>query len=320
MVALLPLLAFAAAGCGSSPKTEAPAAHGKSLDAAVQEAAEAIEAKLDQGAKVALLNFSSTSEQFSQYVLDELSANLVNSGKLVIVDRQEIDLIRGETDFQLSGEVSDESAQEVGKMLGAQSIVSGSLANIGNTYRINIKVLNVQSAAINVQYRSDIAADSKVQALLASGGGAGTATAAASGGQAGGTTAQAAKAPPAPAGPKNGTYTFFPRLRATRGGIPVDAYIDRVEVSGNFMVFYMTNVARGWGSRPFYGNGWYIVYHDFLTDLDNPSKNYTAKTYSDIPGGGMALSFENVRATRFSLECTYDTPVVFGEIILGEPD
>ncbi|GHV96685.1 hypothetical protein AGMMS50293_30050 [Spirochaetia bacterium] len=171
------------------------------------EAAEAIDAKLEQGVKVALLNFSSTSEQFSQYVLDELSANLVNSGKLVIVDRKEIDLIRSETDFQFSGEVSDESAQEVGRMLGAQSIVSGSLTNIGSTYRINIKVLNVQSAAIVVQHRSNIANDAMVQALLASGGGAtsgggaaGTAKASASGGQSGGTAAQAATpaAPPAP--------------------------------------------------------------------------------------------------------------------------
>ncbi|GHV24939.1 hypothetical protein FACS189498_2710 [Spirochaetia bacterium] len=160
-------------GCGSSPET----AQGKSLDTAIQEAAESIEARLEGKTKIALLNFSSTSEQLSQYVLDELSANLVNSGKLVIVDRKEIDLIRSETDFQLSGEVSDESAQEIGKMLGAQSIVSGSLANIGDIYRINVKVITVQSAEVTVQYRSDIANDSKVKALLASGGGAGSGSA-----------------------------------------------------------------------------------------------------------------------------------------------
>lgn len=203
----LPLLAFVVLGCGSSPKAETSSGQGKSLDTAILEAAEAIDAKLEQGVKVALLNFSSTSEQFSQYVLDELSANLVNSGKLVIVDRKEIDLIRSETNFQFSGEVSDESAQEVGRMLDAQSIVSGSLTNIGSTYRINMKVLNVQSAAIVVQHRSNIANDDMVQALLASGGGAasgsgsaGTAKASASGGQSGGTTAQAATpaAPPAP--------------------------------------------------------------------------------------------------------------------------
>lgn len=118
--------------------------------------------------------------------------------------KKEIDLIRSEINFQFSGEVSDESAQEVGRMLGAQSIVSGSLTNIGSTYRINMKVLNVQSAAIVVQYRSDIAADSKVQALLASGGGAasgaGTQTAQAgkSASSSGGGSGQAAQTPAAP--------------------------------------------------------------------------------------------------------------------------
>ncbi|GHU89377.1 hypothetical protein FACS189476_08230 [Spirochaetia bacterium] len=265
MMVFLPLLTFVVAGCGSSPKTETPTAQGKSLDTAIQEAAEAIDAKLDQGVKVALLNFSSTSEQFSQYVLDELSANLVNSGKLVIVDRQEIDLIRRETNFQFSGEVSDESAQEVGRMLGAQSIVSGSLTNIGNTYRINIKVLNVQSAAIVVQHRANIANDDMVQALLASGGGAtsgsgsaGTAKASASGGQSGGKTAQATT--PAPVykigdtGPAGG-LVFYDKGNNSGGwryleAAPADVGNKRKPILGTDIKFNnLQEKGVGWGKR-----------------------------------------------------------------------
>ena len=103
---------------------------GMTLDQALLEAADRIDERITRGTKIALLNFSSPSDQFSAYVLDELSANLVDSGIVTVIDRREIDLIREELHFQLSGEVSDDSMQALGRMLGAQSIVTGSLRNI----------------------------------------------------------------------------------------------------------------------------------------------------------------------------------------------
>jgi TolB-like protein len=136
------------------------------LDKALKEAAIQIDERIEAGVKIALINFSSPSNKFSSYVLDELTANLVDSGKLTVVDRNETDLIRKEFDFQLSGDVSDDSMQSLGRMLGAQSIVSGSLTAIGRSYRIIIRVLNVETAAVAVQYRTDIANDKRVQDLL----------------------------------------------------------------------------------------------------------------------------------------------------------
>jgi TolB-like protein len=136
------------------------------LDAALMVAADRIDARIAPGSKIALINFNSSSDRFSSYVLDELSALLVESGNLTVIDRAEIDLIRGELDFQYSGEVDDNSMQEVGRLLGAQFIVSGALTAIGDTYRMVIRVLNVQTAAIEVQYRANIANDRMVKALL----------------------------------------------------------------------------------------------------------------------------------------------------------
>jgi TolB-like protein len=138
------------------------------LDQAIQTAANDIENSVDNGVKIAVLNFSSPSEQFSGYVLDELSINLVNGKKLTVVDRKELDLIRREENFQLSGEVSDESAQSIGKKLGAQMIVSGSLDAMGRTYRFRIKTLNVETAAIEVFSSFDVnTREEKIVYLLA---------------------------------------------------------------------------------------------------------------------------------------------------------
>jgi TolB-like protein len=155
-------------GCATFVKTTEPS-NGLTLDQAIREAAERIDDRLEAGTKIALLNFDSPADQFSEYVISELEANLLDSSKLVIVDRKEVDLIRSEFDFQFSGEVSDDSMQDMGRMLGAQSIVSGSLTKIDGSYRIVIRVLTVQTAVVAVQYRNDITNDSRVRALLVGG-------------------------------------------------------------------------------------------------------------------------------------------------------
>jgi len=139
------------------------------LDQALKEAADRIDGRVAAKTKIAPLNFNSPHDKFSGYVLDEVTANLVDSGKLTVVDRKEVDLIRGELGFQFSGEVGDDSMQQLGRMLGAQSIISGSLTDMGGFYRIVIRVLNVQNASVEVQYRANIA-DDKVMAALLTGG------------------------------------------------------------------------------------------------------------------------------------------------------
>ena len=126
-----------------------------SLDRAIKEAAENIENNLDRGVVVALLSFSSPSQEFSEHVLEELTGALVNSGKLTVVDRDKLELIRQEEKFQLSGEVSDESAVNIGRKLGAQMIVTGSLRAGGNGYRFRVTMLNVETAAVKT-YSSSV--------------------------------------------------------------------------------------------------------------------------------------------------------------------
>jgi hypothetical protein len=138
------------------------------LDEAIREAAENLEARLEPGSKIALLNFSSPREEFSVYVLDELSGRWVNGGKLVVVDRRNLDLIRQEEQFQLSGEVSDESAQAIGRKLEAEVIVSGSLTNTGGAYRFRVQALEVESAVIAASPAAGISPrDGKTASLLA---------------------------------------------------------------------------------------------------------------------------------------------------------
>ena len=137
------------------------------LDEAIRAAAEYLENTLEPGAVVALLNFSSPSEAFSAYVLDELSDRLVNGRKLVVVDRAQLDLIRQEERFQLSGEVSDATAVSIGQKVGAQVIVSGSLTGIGQVFRVRVRALSVETAVIVASRSGDInSSEDRVRNLL----------------------------------------------------------------------------------------------------------------------------------------------------------
>ena len=94
------------------------------LNEVIARSAKNVEEILPQGTMVAILNFVSPSETFSNYVIEELTGELVTGHKVAIVDRQNLALIGQEMDLQMSGEVSDESAQAIGRLLGAQSILS----------------------------------------------------------------------------------------------------------------------------------------------------------------------------------------------------
>ena len=167
LLTLIPLIILLISCAGGAKP--AASSNGMTLDQALHEAAKRIDERIVTGSKIAPLNFNSPHDKFSGYVLDELTANLVESRKLTIVDRKEVDLIRGEFDFQFSGEVGDDSMQELGRMLGAQAIISGSVTDMGDFYRIVIRVLNVQNASVEVQYRANILNDRIVAALMTGG-------------------------------------------------------------------------------------------------------------------------------------------------------
>jgi formylglycine-generating enzyme required for sulfatase activity/TolB-like protein len=139
------------------------------LDQAIQNAARNIENNLDQNTLVAVLNFSSPSAVFSEYVIEELATHLTSAKKLRVVERRELELISQEIFFQLSGEVDDDSMQAIGKKLGAQFIVSGSLLEMNDSYSFRVNAINVTTAVREASLSETIAKDEKVLYLIRQG-------------------------------------------------------------------------------------------------------------------------------------------------------
>jgi hypothetical protein len=186
------LVAVLVLGCGSGPDP-AVSSPADELTAAIRETSDYLNKQLPKGNKLVILNIQSDFPALSEYIIDELIANTVNDKVFSVVDRRQLDTIRAELDFQMSGEVDDDTAQALGRMAGAQSIVSGAVSRIGDLYRLRVRALSVQSAQIEGQFNRNIPDSPTVAALIAS-----QATGY-SGGATYGGTAAAAKPAPAPA-------------------------------------------------------------------------------------------------------------------------
>jgi len=121
------------------------------LDLSIREASTYLNDNLPAGSKIVILNIESSSAPLSEYIIDELISNAVNDRNFSVVDRRQLDDIQSEQLFQLSGAVDDNDALSIGKFFGAQTIISGTIREIGRQHRLTIRALAVQTAQVQAQ-------------------------------------------------------------------------------------------------------------------------------------------------------------------------
>jgi hypothetical protein len=143
----------AAASSSSSAAAAAAAAAQRqvgqsSLEAALYAAADVIITRLKPQTTVAVVSIASQDVEAADFVVDELAYVIVSSGNFKVVDRKSLEAIRSEQNFQISGEVDDDSAVSIGKLLGANIVITGSISGVGSTRRLRLKALDVMTAEI----------------------------------------------------------------------------------------------------------------------------------------------------------------------------
>jgi len=301
------------------------------LGVAIRQAASRMEMRLPEGTKVALVNFSSSSQAFSEYVLDNLSSLLVNRGTLVVVDRANLDKLRMELGFNTSGEVSDASMQEIGQMLGAQALVTGSLTSIEDFRLAMFKVIITETAEVAVQYPAEIKNDNLVRALLAQGGGSRGVGYGTQGSGNNNNVVTAGKQPTtqSQAGPPNGTYTLWPRPQAFDSGVAVrNVFLAQMVYTDEYTVIYFANSEQGsfengtGGTATYCWQEWRTLQ---LQDMDNPSRFYTPVNAEQSSNGGGTIwwiSFKRLPVKRFKLIAdSWGNLQTFYEVIIPDsPD
>lgn len=123
------------------------------LDGAVNRVCETLIYELPRKSTIAVLGISSRNRDMAIFTMDEIEFQLVDSQEFEMVDRKTLDSVREEQNFQLSSEVSDDSAVSIGNILGANIVITGSITGSGDTQRLTVKALDVKTAKIMTMAR-----------------------------------------------------------------------------------------------------------------------------------------------------------------------
>jgi hypothetical protein len=148
----------------AEPVTEALPQKAGSLREAIELSGRAIVESLDAGTSIAIISVNAPDPFEGDYVLEELTFLLVQARKFRVVDRRNLDVIRAEQQFQLSGEVDDETAVSIGHLIGAAFVVTGGISRgidpQESAKYLRLRVLDVQTGRIcamtSVSYGGDL--------------------------------------------------------------------------------------------------------------------------------------------------------------------
>jgi len=137
-----------------------------SLDTAIQQAGKTINDSMVTGAKIALLNCGSGSNDLSAYVMDKMTTVIDSSRKFTLVAGRDVDRGRAEMNLRLSSQINDTPALELGKKIGAWVVVTGSFEKNGNSYRYTVRALDVATRALLKSSSFNVRDDQQVRQLL----------------------------------------------------------------------------------------------------------------------------------------------------------
>ncbi|MFB0516252.1 MAG: DUF2380 domain-containing protein [Candidatus Neomarinimicrobiota bacterium] len=79
---------------------------------------------------------------------NRLRNELFKLGTFEVVDRGMMETILSEQDFQMAGCTSDECLVQVGRLIGAQQMVGGSVSKVGKTFSVSARVVDVETGKL----------------------------------------------------------------------------------------------------------------------------------------------------------------------------
>jgi TolB-like protein len=103
--------------------------------------------------KIAVLDFELKGDGFATDDMGAIVAEwfitaLVKEGRFDVIERSLLNKILEEQKLGISGIIDENTATQIGKLLGVKVIISGSVMQFGNVLEINSRIIDVQTASI----------------------------------------------------------------------------------------------------------------------------------------------------------------------------
>ncbi len=103
--------------------------------------------------KIAIVEFSDLNGNitaFGQFLAEELITRLfiISPGQFEVVERRQLMRVLQEQKLTMSGLLDARAMESVGKILGIDAIVTGSITDLGNSVKVNARLIGVDTAKV----------------------------------------------------------------------------------------------------------------------------------------------------------------------------
>jgi len=121
--------------------------------------------------KVAVLDFQLQGEGYETKDMGMIVAEwfitaLVKEGRFDVVERALLQKILSEQQMSISGIIDENSATQLGKILGVKVIISGSVMKLQNVLEVNSRIIDVETASIIAAENVKSTASTNLQSLI----------------------------------------------------------------------------------------------------------------------------------------------------------
>ena len=112
-----------------------------------------------------LVNDDQSVSKLGRYIADKLTPYFSSSEQFSVLERALLDKVIAEQQFQVSSFVDESSTQAFGKLLGAETIISGSVSELNDVFYINAKVVGVTYGNLLTSVDVEVDKDGRLVAL-----------------------------------------------------------------------------------------------------------------------------------------------------------
>lgn len=87
-------------------------------------------------------------KEVAKYVQEDVTTGLVNSGQFNVVERLKLQSVLDELQLYQTGLIDPNGAKKIGKLLGADIILTGTFAATGEEWNVNLRLINTETGLI----------------------------------------------------------------------------------------------------------------------------------------------------------------------------
>lgn len=143
----------------------------KLLDEAMNSLTQQIERSMisEEKHKIAVIDFSNLYGQttdFGKFLTEELITRLFKTGRFEIMERRFLTKVLTELKLTLTDVFDTETIKELGQILGADAIVTGTITDLGTSLRVNARIISTETGEVFAAAVINIAKDEMVMRIL----------------------------------------------------------------------------------------------------------------------------------------------------------